>query len=372
MTRTYYTTIHGFEEYKVVSIWDNCLVANSYLRLPYNYMQVSDRYVINDNLPVKAILEPSPYRYVNSVSFEHSLYTDHRELLNSAKKLYTHPSCKISRSLINGKYKKSLDPWSADAVVMPKVDTVNCSLIDCALFISEQYKTIAMVQICNDTTLATASAIPLETKFKDCILTYPKDYNTLYPSDAVMCAELFYVGKILSIPGSDGYILDAITGVLPLNKVVLEESVQESLGDNTNQLTLDSLTSIKDMLDSTDNNTVSAGLKALSMMDWMHYPNSVKYMVSQTNRQNWRYNPATSSISVKYMLKTLSGSSNRRHWPGQYDTEIYEEDYELFKQLQVYYEHAEPEKILNYLKFMDFMTITNGMLHPRIKERKTA
>ena len=174
--------------------------------------------------------------------------------------------------------------------------------------------------------------------------------------------------RVTGIGGDVGNAaLSILEDTIPTDKIVYEESVQESLGCESNQLTFDSLTSIKDMLECKDDNTVSAGLKSLSMMDWVHYPNSIKYILNLIENYGWRYNPAASSTSVKYMLKTISKNSSRRHWPGCMDYEIYEQDYELFKQLKMHYDKIAPEKILDYMRYMDFMTVDQGQIVPNLR-----
>ena len=124
------------------------------------------------------------------------------------------------------------------------------------------------------------------------------------------------------------------------------------------------------MLESSDSNTVAAGLKSLSMMDWMHYSNSVKYIINRVDNYNWRYNNAVNSTSVKYMLRTLSNSNNRGRWPGSFNREIYSEDYKLFTELRMHYENISPDNLLDNMRFLEFMTTTTqGVLTPRIKER---
>ena len=192
--------------------------------------------------------------------------------------------------------------------------------------------------------------------------------STQYNIDDALDAGFIYTGHLLFIPNTHSYAMDILTSNLPKDKIVFEESVQDSLGDETNQLTFDSLVSIRDMLDSTDANTVSAGLKALSMMDWMHYPNSVKYIMNRTDKYKWLYNKASNSTSVKYMLSTISGNKARRHWPGNYDNDIYEQDFELFKQLKMHYEKISNDDILTEIKFMNFIRCNaEGKLVPNLR-----
>jgi hypothetical protein len=188
----------------------------------------------------------------------------------------------------------------------------------------------------------------------------------------IMDSELFYVGEVLTVPNSCSFVADILTNSIPRDKIVWETSVMESLGNDTNQLSLDNLISIKDMLESSDDNTVSAGLKSLSMMDWIHYPNSVRFILREIdNKWNWAYNKACDSTSVKYMLRSLSPNTNSRgRWPGEYDHTIYKEDYDLFKQLKIHFDKCTPENVLSYMRYFNFMTVTPaGLISPSIKQR---
>jgi hypothetical protein len=294
-------------------------------------------------------------------------------LLEDAKKVFVHQNCKISRSLLTEKYKKSLNPYLSDAVVIPKPVYDDLRLLKTALFMNEDAKMIVQVILSeNDGTDYSSDNFKEGDRFENLISTTPsylpgrQSYNV---SD-MLHSELFYVGNLLCIPNSSEHILDILTSQIPADKIVYEDSIMESLGCESNQLSFDSLTSIKDMLDSTDANTVSAGLKSLSMMDWMHYANSVKYILQMASKTNWIYNKAADSTSVKYMLRTLSESSNRRRWPGDFDHSIYEQDFELFKQLKMHYDNVSEDKILENIRFVSFMTVTfDGILRPNIKKK---
>jgi hypothetical protein len=123
------------------------------------------------------------------------------------------------------------------------------------------------------------------------------------------------------------------------------------------------------MLESSDDETVGAGLKALSMMDYMHYPNSVRYIIKNLSRNNYYYNKAANSTSVRFMRKQLSGSGKGIMWLGSYDMEIYEQDYELLKQLILHYEPRYKDNLLSRMKIFPFMKVSNdGILIPRLKQ----
>lgn len=364
-----YSYIHGFEHYKIVDMWSWMFnPANQSVWLAYNYL-CNGRYLINKDFPVVCHNEENPGCYYNTVHFTPSLYTDNKELLEKAKKVYVHPSCTLSRSMLAEKYKKSLDPWTADVVVVPKPDYAGLSLDDFALFINDSAKMIVRVRI--DDEFNKLNIIFKEgEKVGDYMNGKTYERGTVYDINDLLNAEFFYQGGLLNIPNSHKHIMDILTYSIPRNKTVYETSIQESLGNETNQLDFDSLISIKDMLESSDEDTVAAGLKSLSMMDWVHYPNSVKYVLRNARSRQWRYNKATDSTSVKYMLRTISGMHSKSRWPGDFDYNIFNEDFELLKKLKMYYDSLDDSQMLSWLRYLNFMNVLpNGCISPNLRER---
>lgn len=369
------THIRGFEDYNIVYLSDYCLYTTGSFYVPYSYTNNASEYLINKNLPVAITKDVHPqYGYCQGVIFSPKLCIDHKELLNDAKKVYVHQCCKISRSLIAEKYKKSLNPHLADAVVIPNPGYKYCNLCKKALFINEDAHMIVMINLDNDGSEYNSQSFKEGDKLKDLTPGYPdmRYASRIYSYDVseMMQAELFYVGDVLEVPNTHSYIIDLLTGVIPADKTVFENTIQNSLGNETNQLDFDSLTSIVDMLNSSDENTVAAGLKSLSMMDWIHYPQSVKFALNNTNsKSNWIYNKACDSTSVKYMMRTLSGGCVKRTvWPGNYDHDIYEKDFELFKQLKCHYHHIDSADLLQHIRNLDFIGVdSEGRLIPIIK-----
>lgn len=360
--------INGFDDYNVVHMYDNCFYSKYSFHIPYNYSSGAMTYVIDKGLPTKISNGINPDNYRNSVFFSPKLCENHSELLTSAKKLYIHPTCKLSRTLVAEKYKKVLNPWLADAIVIPEPNYDNLVYEKVALFIHESSHTIVNVVLYNSDNYNT-NLFKEGNKFRDLMSCPPDDRNTAYDKSNVLDAELFYLGNVLGVGINNSYVVDIINNSLLADKIVYEQSVQDSLSSENNQLSLETLTSIKDMLNSSDEDTVSAGLKALSMMDWAHYPNSIKYILKTSNGK-WRYNHATNSTSVKYMISTISTYKRRSWWPGNYDDNIYQEDYDLFLQLNMHYEKLPLEKLKNQMIYYEFMTSTNaGDMIPRIRER---
>ena len=371
-----HTFIHGFEDYNIVYLNDTCFYRSWGFYLPYNYCDFTSSYIINKDLPVRVSKVTNPtYDWMETICFSPEIAVNHKELLDTAKKVFTHPSCKLSRSMMGEKYKKSLNPFLSDAIVIPKPNYSDLSLKNYALFINENAKIIVMIWVEEPKAHNHIKDVCEGTKFKDIITCSPDDnYGSRKPYNTsdMLDAELFYYGEVLYIPNEQSWIAEVLTHRLPPEKIVFEESIQESLGDETNQLDFDSLCSIKDMLESSDENTVSAGLKSLSMMDWMHYPQSVKFILNNVdNKYHWIYNKACNSTSVKYMMKTIAGEEARRRtwWPGGYDNEIYEKDFELFKQLKCHYDKIPSDQIMNNLRYINFMKVSaEGFITPNLKQ----
>lgn len=365
--------IAGFEDYNVIGTSTIYFTATYDQYLPYGFETNGGSYIINENLPVKIcnIVHPQ-YSWMDELSIIPDLCYNHPELLDSAKKVYVHSSCKLSRSMMAEKYKKSLNPYLSDAVVIPNPDLDYFDLKNCALFVNDEAKLIAKVTMYNDDTdkevFERLRSAEQGSQFRDFISCNLLARNTGYNHHDLLNAELMYVGEVLFVPHSQSWAIDVLTNKIPTNKIVFEDSVQKSLGCESNKLDFNSLVSIFDMLNSSDEDNVSAGLKALSMMDWMHYPNSVKFILNQAERYKWIWNKALNSTSVKFMLKSISPNVRKRSgFPGNYDEEIYEQDYELFTKLKMHFDKISPDNILDIMRFMNFMTVNNGMIVPKLK-----
>lgn len=360
--------LYGFEDYKVLRLSDSHLFGSYNAILPYSTDNSSVTFLTVDNsLPVKVT-----YDWHGKVKFSPCLYENHPELLNTAKKVYVHQHCKLSRSMMAEKYGKCLNHWLSDAVVVPEPSDNECRLYDTAIFANDDAKLIVIVSLDDVLNIAQAHIFGIGKKFEELCKFVPDYYGSAtrgYNRQDVLDSEFFFAGKCLTIPNNQSYILDVLTNQIPTSKTVFEESVQESLSTESNQLDLDALVNIKDMLNSSDAETVGAGLKALSMMDYMHYPNSIRYIIKSLVNTQYRYNKAANSTSVKFMFKQLCESPKRNRWPGDYDHEIYEQDFELYKQLINYYEPTHRDNISNRLKYMEFMTAdANNIPIPRLKQ----
>lgn len=304
-------------------------------------------------------------------------YSDHKELLQTAKKVYVHPACSISRTSIATKYKKCLDPWMADVVVMPDYNRDIYAYDNVALFINEDTNLIIWT-ICNEEEFESLQEDDFLEKLlkNDTLLRPSRFFANYYGSNSPITikegreSKLFYKGPLFQIHSRDKYLVDAIMGNIPNDKIVFEKTIMESLGAEETKLDVDNLMSIKEMLESTDENTASAALKSLSVMDYAHYPESVKYIIKEVGYGCLFRNKARHSTSVKFMLDYLCGShamyAIRRTC---YSGVISEDDYKLFRQLVQRNEKCKDDAAVNMrIKYMSFMTIdSNGVFGPRLK-----
>ena len=349
--------IYGFEGYRIIGVSTDIFRGNaSKWGLFYGYYSQNSTLVPNNDY--NAIQD----KWGNT-EFITPPYTDHPELLERDKKVYVHKTCKISRTMLSSKYKKCLDPYKADIIVVPEYDAYGCRFCSrMALFVNDKTKLILSFNI--DDSEITEKLLPhIGSPLKDLISDREQ---ALFDNKEYLEATLEYLGSMFSVPDEKAALLDALMGVIPANRTVYENTIQESLGSEDNQLTSESLISIKEMLASTDSNTRNAAWKALSMMDFVHYPNSIKYIFTQLPwAGNWKYDKATCSTSVKFMLKSLFPRC--RNWKkayGDYSKEIYPQDYEVIKKLLLYYENIDETAMLGH-DTVSFMKINSeGVLVP--------
>lgn len=287
------------------------------------------------------------------------------ELLADAKTLYVHPSCTLSRTLISKKYKKSLNPWLADAVIVPKPDGNMFSWANnVSVFFNKSVDTYYILKD-NYWHKYRDTDIPKDAIFRD--LLHPDVIDNLLKCKSNIKYNIYdLLGSTFventywnSIHKKGKWYTDALTGIIPKNKIVYEDAVVKSLDDKESDIDLESLTSIKEMLLSSDRDTKLAGMKALAMLNYMQYPQSVKYVINRTV-WNWQNDGINTSTAVRYMLKALTGNGSGRY-VRFHDRFISQKDWDLFRQLIVGDECFNPSGY-NFLFFDGNMQLT-----PRLK-----
>lgn len=353
-------TVYNLEGY-------NTFVMHTYLlnvQAPDYYDLSACGYYDTLFLPVRNIPADAYNRVEWDKVFESKSPTD------KDKTVYIHPSCKASRSFITQKYKKSLNPWFADKVVIPDLDDNNrvCLEKNVAIFINDKSNNIFLFIPGKPENIERFRALPVNAPVRSlfnaqqisCIEQIERpDFSTKDFLDA----KLDYYGGVLQANKKQHYLLDIVAGVLPKDKLVFEKDIVVTLGNADNAPTFESLISIRDMLNSSDDEVVGSAIKALASMDYMNYPNSVKYVLDKSC--NWRWNKACNTTAAKYMFKQLLGGHPRRTiWFR--DTFISEKDYNLFEQLVKEFEQSDKD-VLQFLKWCDFTyEDENFGVHPRL------
>jgi len=369
--------IAGLENKKVYQLSRKCLKCNDipdknleyyYYNLDINYpvlFPCSDDYTYtkkaNANISSRATLT--------------TLLGVEEKSLSDVKKIYVHPSCKIPRTQVFSKYEKCLNPWIADAVIVPMLDNYipysKCFII---MEGEKNYYYVDLIYTVEGTLseppefLETLSRFSAGEKVTGMEIVNPfsqcSDHLIPYSLSDLMDAELIYCGRCFKMNENSLWLADLDTMAIPSDRLVSEKSVMASLSNEENQIDCDTLMSIKEMIMSEDPSVQEMALKTLSAMDYIHYPQSVKLMFDSVDfrARGWLYNTKVrNAVSVKYMLKQLFNNGNGRRIFFREAT-ISKKDWEVFKQF------AEKMKLgLNPTKFC-FLHYVGADLKPVLSD----
>lgn len=328
------STIYGFESYQIRNVNSQIFIEkgplNSWNTYIFSRVMWGSVIYLRDN--------ETQIPYLDNLTDYKALYPENKELLNTAQTIYIHPSCKLSRNMVCQKYKKTLNPWLADAVIIPEINAYNVQNNDAAIFISEDSRNIFWVYAGTyeeDVRKLFSNEDAIGKPFRDFLKITESDVSSIandlpYKPKDLFDAELIYFGETLSVPNKS-VLNELIQNAIPKSKIIYEDTIMASLGNDENQLSVESLTSIAEMLNSSDGDTIDSALKALSTMDYMHYPNSV-ILVLRQNWYNYNRRKVMNSTAVKYMMNHLGGVK-RRYIPSMRDNYITQKDYDVFKDL---------------------------------------
>ena len=351
--------IFGFEDYDAFRMYESLLHKSSLDRWEFSSWLWPQGYT---GIPVdREYVEIGPY---TNRLFINKIFREHKEVLDKAKTVYVHPSCTLSRNLVYLKYKKASNPFLADVVVIPKASPVDVPNV--AVFVNESKKGVFYIEVSdgNNYTFNIGSTLRSMMPCSDYnINNLIINGNNIKP---IIDSVLEYYGPLAKIRKKDSFLVDILTHSLPKDKLVYEDTIMKTLSTEDNQITFESMCSIYDMLQSTDADTVGAAIKALSTMDYMNYPCSVKF-VFQTGSSMYMTNKATSSTAAKYMFKQLTGGTARR-WIRIYEDTISQKDYDLFKKMIQYaYKNMSEDDVMQYISNYNFAYKDNNfVVHPRI------
>lgn len=365
--------IKGLEEYSAYFVNDDIFGPTTSL---YRSMQY---YVPYQNctywLDTKNVFETK-----GSYAISSEIVTDREDLLSSAKTAYIHHASKIPRDLITSKFKKVLNPWLADIVVVPEAE-FRSHWQTHIIFFDEGIKKMFIVKTNDNDTLKKFKDAEKGTKFRDFMDLSPEKWlATLNPDDSdyerdyavwnvIFDSEFEFLGNVGCIDAKSEWLADVIDGNFPKDKIVFEKTVLKHLGNNDNKPTYENMMNIFEMINSKSEETQSLGLKALAMLDYIHYPHSVSLLFQNatSNYSQWKYCKGSNSSSVKFMFKQLFGGSTRNYCRYYSDT-ISQEDYDLFLQLLKAFSDSS-DVYARTLANMPFMQMDEALsLHPNIAE----
>lgn len=355
------TGIYGMEEYRAHSIYPSRIFntidpANAF----YSYRYTVSSWV----LPLDTSSRKEVFQQTKNLF---SIIENNKEILKDAKTIYVHPCCKVPRTVLFQKYKKVLNPWLADVIVVPKTEPGYSYPV--MLLSNDAVKgTLELdVDMLSGDIKNYLSTIKTGTRLGDIIEPYCPfsvliQYHSPETLNEILSYELQYYGPAVNIDSKDGWLLDCADGVIPRSKLVFEEDALKALKGESNKPDCESLVSLCEMLGSSDDASKDAALKAIAAMDYINYPNSFIYIFIHANNIDWRYSKMWNNTDVKYMTEIL-GIRNPRYmrYKGPY---ISKDDYELF--IQVFDRLKFTNERLEGLPFM--YSDQKLEVHPRIKD----
>ena len=137
-------SLYGFEGYKLYYLSNKLIdgLSHDYWCYQVRLINYANTYAIAKNLNTDVYI----VNY-NQAEFRSPVYKNHKELLNTASKIYIHPNCKISRTAVSSKYKKVLNPWAADVAILPAYDANDIDCNNDAIFVNEKTRSIFLIEL---------------------------------------------------------------------------------------------------------------------------------------------------------------------------------------------------------------------------------
>lgn len=326
--------ILSMEEYKVMYIENTALHYEGTISPLHPYYPYNKCIILSD--------EKLDYM---SGDNQHPYFGGRESLLDKAQKVYVHKDCTLSRNVVHSQYSKTLDPWKADAVIIPNPDYDNISSCPYTMMaVCEDRKYVILSELDTDIVDRVKKNIgcrlgDLSTYSVPSYLTYNEAGKELLVTiNAAIIEGVYYSYRF---PVNDTILCDLYDNKLPMDKIVYEKDIVNKLGNETNQFTVDSMTSLIEMVTSGDRQVQALGLKTLSLMDFSNYPVCARYILER-GQSDVSYhlgifsNKAKNSVAVKYMINYLRNNCSYRYPINMYYiTEISRKDWEILNQYLV-------------------------------------
>lgn len=292
---------------------------------------------------------PKTIETLNITEKDNRKYIDIKSLLNTSiptfdfnSKLFLHSNCTIPRVKVTQKYTRVLNANKADICVVPTPSN-SYNTISVAIFLNNSKGKIYTVRNPffiedNDTFIEFCKQYPLGTTvttINPSLKSFTKApyFKISFTPDRqenfldLLDAKLIYCGRALYLSPKDKWIGDYLYNTM--HNVVSEDKILATLGDSTNELTIEIYNNISEMLNSKDSTVVGLGLKTLAELDYEKYHNTSTYLL-QTTWRKWKDNKMKTNTSVKYMLKFLGLRNNGF---ARYSNSITSEDFNFLKEI---------------------------------------
>ena len=304
---SFYSSIYGFDGYKAKEVTYTSLY---YKIFNDSYCYSSSKYLI----PKECLINSIPKNNASTINFD------------TVKSVYIHPSCKMPRVLLD-KYKKVLDPWKADICIVDD-DVINNFSAD-----EENYPYVVLNDIKTIYIVSSPSYLRELLNVDDVV---GHTLSEIPCSDFDILANLpICEGSFLSISTRvyPSYLIkqyqDIRLGLLPNDKVVSDTEALNYISGKNNTLDVDTMMSIYDLVKSSDNDTTVLGLKTLSLLDYIHYPYSAKFIIEAINSLKL-FKPSIASIAYMYKKLNIRRCSDTSF----YGKTLSKEDFEMLAQLR--------------------------------------
>ena len=305
---SFYSSVYGFDDYNAKELDYASLY---YKTLRNNYVwPLSSKYLI----PKECLINNVPTTNASTINFD------------NIKSVYIHPSCKMPRVLLD-KYKKVLDPWKADICIVDD-DVINKFSADIkrypyivvddqkAIYIISSSSYLKELLNVDDVVGHTLSEIPCS------------DFDIL--ANLPICEGSFLSISTCVYPS---YLIkqyqDIRLGLLPNDKVISDTDALNYISGKNNTLDVDTMMSIYDLVKSSDKDTTVLGLKTLSILDYIHYPNSAKFIIEAANTLQL-LKPSIASITYMYKKLGIRKCSDTSFW----GKTLSKADFEMLAQLR--------------------------------------
>jgi hypothetical protein len=302
---SFYSSVYGFDGYDAKELGYYALYSKT-LNNPCN----TGKYLI----PEKCLINSVSKNNTSTINFD------------TVKSVYIHPSCKMPRILLD-KYKKVLDPWKADICIVDDnvINNFSANVERYPYIVKDDKKIIYIInrpsylkELLNvdDVVGHTLSEIP----------------NSYFGEIAnlPLCEENFLS---ISTRVYSSYLIkqyqDIRLGLLPKDKVVSDTDVLNYISGKNNTLDVDTMMSIYDLVKSSDKDTKVLGLKTLSLLDYIHYPNSARFIIGSINSLQL-FKPSIASITYMYKKLDIRKCSDTSFW----GKTLSKKDFEMLAQLR--------------------------------------